>query len=77
MIETPVPDSVSAVQNITNATRDAESELESGQDGKAREIVIDNIDRERNVSTGELCLPVDNCLNFTHADTGNYVATDC
>ncbi|GMN43875.1 hypothetical protein TIFTF001_013073 [Ficus carica] len=34
MMETPVPDSVSAVPNATNATRDFESELEAGQDGK-------------------------------------------
>lgn len=42
MVETPVPDSVSAVQNATNATRDLESEFESGQDGKIREIVMDS-----------------------------------
>lgn len=44
-METPVPDSVSAVQNVTNATRD-ESEFETGQEGKIREIVMDNIDAE-------------------------------
>lgn len=42
MVETPVPDSVSAVHNATNATRDMESELETGQEGKIREIVMDN-----------------------------------
>lgn len=46
MIETPVPDSVSAVQNNTNPTRDLESELEVGQEGKIREIVVDNVDSE-------------------------------
>lgn len=46
MIETPVPDSVSAVQNNTNPTRDLESELEVGQEGKIREIVMDNVDSE-------------------------------
>lgn len=43
IMETPVPDSVSAVHNATNATRD-ESEFETGQDGKIREIVMDNVD---------------------------------
>ncbi|KNA05308.1 hypothetical protein SOVF_191650 [Spinacia oleracea] len=47
IIETPVPDSVSAVHNATNATRDLESELDAGQDGKIREIVVDNIDGEK------------------------------
>lgn len=45
MIETPIPDSVSAVQNLTNATRDVESEYETGQ-GKIREIVMDSKDAE-------------------------------
>lgn len=49
-METPVPDSVSAVQNVTNATRDVESEFETGQEGKIREIVMDNIDAEPKVS---------------------------
>ncbi|XP_010103362.2 acyl-CoA-binding domain-containing protein 4, partial [Morus notabilis] len=52
MIETPVPESVSAVQNATNATRDLESELEAGQDGKTREIV-DNGDSDPTRSKGE------------------------
>ncbi|CAI9102179.1 OLC1v1000405C3 [Oldenlandia corymbosa var. corymbosa] len=42
MVETPVPDSVSAVHNVTNPTRDVESEFETGQDGKIREIVMDS-----------------------------------
>ncbi|XP_038890933.1 acyl-CoA-binding domain-containing protein 4 isoform X2 [Benincasa hispida] len=46
MIETPAPDSVSAVHNITNPTRDVESEFEGGQEGKIREIVMDNIESE-------------------------------
>jgi hypothetical protein len=39
MIETPVPDT-------TNATRDAESEFDAGQEGKIREIVMDNVESE-------------------------------
>lgn len=50
MMETRVPDSVSAVQNVTNATRDVESEFETGQEGKIREIVMDNLDAESKVS---------------------------
>ncbi|KAL2490548.1 Acyl-CoA-binding domain-containing protein 4 [Abeliophyllum distichum] len=46
LMETPVPDSVSAVQNATNATRDVESELGTDQEGKIREIVMDNADSE-------------------------------
>ncbi|XP_031131140.1 acyl-CoA-binding domain-containing protein 4-like [Ipomoea triloba] len=46
MIETPVPDSVSAVHNATNPTRDLESELGTGQDGKIREFTMDNVDSE-------------------------------
>ncbi|OMO68777.1 Acyl-CoA-binding protein, ACBP [Corchorus capsularis] len=42
MMEAPVPDSVSAVHNHTNPTRDLESEFEVGQEGKIREIVMDN-----------------------------------
>lgn len=41
-----MPDSVSAVHDVTNPTRDVDSELEVGQEGKIREIVMDNIDRE-------------------------------
>lgn len=47
MIETPVPDSVSAVHNMTNGTRDLESETDAGQDGRIREIVVDNVDVEQ------------------------------
>lgn len=50
MIETQVPDSVSAVQNFTNATRDVESDFETGQEGKIREIAMDNNDAEPKVS---------------------------
>ncbi|PIN23946.1 Kelch repeat-containing protein [Handroanthus impetiginosus] len=53
MMETPVPDSVSAVQNVTNATRDVESEFETGQEGKIREIVVDNIDAEPKITKAE------------------------
>ncbi|GMI65357.1 acyl-CoA binding protein 4 [Hibiscus trionum] len=51
--EAPVPDSVSAVHNATNPTRDMESELEVGQEGKIREIVMDNTDSEPMKSKGE------------------------
>ncbi|XP_023545251.1 acyl-CoA-binding domain-containing protein 4-like isoform X1 [Cucurbita pepo subsp. pepo] len=44
MTETSVPDSVSAVHNITN--RDVESEFEATQEGKIREIVMDNMESE-------------------------------
>nr|KJB45282.1 hypothetical protein B456_007G298800 [Gossypium raimondii] len=46
IMEAPVPDSVSAVQNATNPTRDLESDFEVGQEGKIREIVMDNTDSE-------------------------------
>lgn len=49
MMETPIPDSVSAVHNVTNPTRDVESEPEVGQEGKIREIVMDNVDSELSV----------------------------
>lgn len=45
-LDTPVPDSVSGVHNVTNATRDVESDNEVGQEGKIREIVMDNVDSE-------------------------------
>lgn len=41
--------SVSAVLNATNATRDVESEFEAGHEGKIREIVMDNVDPESKV----------------------------
>ncbi|KAJ6380263.1 hypothetical protein OIU76_016840 [Salix suchowensis] len=50
--ETPVPDIVSAVHNVTNPTRDVNSELEVGQEGKIREIVMDNVDQESRKSRG-------------------------
>ncbi|XWS64529.1 hypothetical protein CRYUN_Cryun05aG0011800 [Craigia yunnanensis] len=53
ILEVPVPDSVSAVHNATNPTRDLESEFEVGQEGKIREIVIDNVDTELTISKGE------------------------
>ena len=42
----PVPDSVSAVPNATNATRDLDSELDAGPESKIREIVMDNAEPE-------------------------------
>lgn len=42
--ENPIPDSVSAVHNATNATRDAESEFEAGYESKIKELVVDNGD---------------------------------
>uniref|UniRef100_A0A7C8Z2X7 ACB domain-containing protein n=1 Tax=Opuntia streptacantha TaxID=393608 RepID=A0A7C8Z2X7_OPUST len=47
MIETPVPESVSAVHNVTNGTRDLESETDAGQEGRIREIVVDDVDVEQ------------------------------
>ncbi|XP_074312254.1 acyl-CoA-binding domain-containing protein 4-like isoform X1 [Silene latifolia] len=47
LIETPVPDSVSAVHNATNSSRNFESELDAGQDGKIREIVMDSVDSQK------------------------------
>ncbi|XP_044482664.1 acyl-CoA-binding domain-containing protein 4-like [Mangifera indica] len=52
IIEVPVPDSVSAIHNATNATRDVESESEVGQEAKIREIVMDNVDSELSKSKG-------------------------
>ncbi|KAH6762541.1 acyl-CoA binding protein 4 [Perilla frutescens var. hirtella] len=53
MIETQVPDSVTAVQNFTNTTRDLESEFETGHEGKIREIVMDNNDVETKITKVE------------------------
>ncbi|KAM1038746.1 hypothetical protein ACFX13_034114 [Malus domestica] len=50
MTETPVPDSVSAVHN-QSATRDLESE--TGQEGKVREIEMDNVDSDAMKSRGK------------------------
>ncbi|MBA0845551.1 hypothetical protein Goarm_022227, partial [Gossypium armourianum] len=44
IMEGPLPDSVSAVHNATNPTRDLESEFEVGQEGKIRETAIDNFE---------------------------------
>ncbi|XP_061338002.1 acyl-CoA-binding domain-containing protein 4 isoform X1 [Gastrolobium bilobum] len=43
IIENPIPDSVAAVHNTTNATRDVESEFEAGHQGKIRELGVDNV----------------------------------
>lgn len=43
IIENSVPDSVSAIPNATNATRDAESEFEVGHEGKNWEVVLDSV----------------------------------
>lgn len=48
-----MPDSISAVQNVTNATRDVESEFETGQEGKLREIVMDDVASEQRVTKCE------------------------
>ncbi|XP_073310986.1 acyl-CoA-binding domain-containing protein 4-like [Primulina huaijiensis] len=53
MLENSVPDSLSAVQNVTNATRDVESEFETGQEGKLREIVMDDVASEQRATKGE------------------------
>lgn len=42
VIESTIPDSTSAVHNVTHATRDAESEIETIQGGRIREIAADN-----------------------------------
>ncbi|XP_052735013.1 acyl-CoA-binding domain-containing protein 4 [Vigna angularis] len=44
VIENSAPDSVSAVPNATNATRDVESEFETGHEGKNWEAVMDKAD---------------------------------
>ncbi|KAK1279128.1 Acyl-CoA-binding domain-containing protein 4 [Acorus gramineus] len=43
-VENPVPDSVAVLLPMKNTTRDVVTELESLQDGKIREIAIDNVD---------------------------------
>ncbi|KAK1319724.1 Acyl-CoA-binding domain-containing protein 4 [Acorus calamus] len=43
-VENPVPDSVTVPLPMKNTTRDVVTELESLQDGKIREIAIDNVD---------------------------------
>jgi len=49
MIKTPVPESVPAVHNSTNGTRDLESDFDAGHSGRIREIVVDNVDKEVNL----------------------------
>ncbi|XP_072975141.1 acyl-CoA-binding domain-containing protein 6 [Typha angustifolia] len=46
MIEESVADSVAALLPTTNASRDVAPEIEAPQDGKIREIVMDNVDSE-------------------------------
>ncbi|MBA0699240.1 hypothetical protein Goari_000893, partial [Gossypium aridum] len=53
MMEARVPDSVSAIHNVTNPTRDLESEFEVGHEGKMQEIVMDNIDTGHQKFEGE------------------------
>lgn len=48
--EGPVSDSIAALLPTTNASRDAEPEIEAAQDGKIREIMMDNGDPEFVVS---------------------------
>ncbi|KAK4476702.1 hypothetical protein RD792_015862 [Penstemon davidsonii] len=50
MTETSVPDSISAVHNIANTTKDVVSQIEKGQEGRVREIVKNNFDSEPRVS---------------------------
>lgn len=45
-IERPVPDNVAALLATENVARDVQSEFETVQDGKIREIVMDNADSE-------------------------------
>ncbi|KAK8520218.1 hypothetical protein V6N12_004176 [Hibiscus sabdariffa] len=44
IMEGPFPDSVSTMHYATNPTRDLESEFEVGQEGKVREIAMDNFE---------------------------------
>ncbi|XP_010931615.1 acyl-CoA-binding domain-containing protein 6 [Elaeis guineensis] len=57
IIEGPVSDSIAALLPTTNASRDMEPEIEAAQDGKIREIIMDNGDPElvniRSEETGE------------------------
>ncbi|PKI74049.1 hypothetical protein CRG98_005527 [Punica granatum] len=52
-MEALIPDSVAAMQNATNATRDLESDFETGQDGKIREIGVDHVDSDPKKAKGE------------------------
>lgn len=50
-----VPDSFSAVNNAT--TRDIESEIELSQEGKVREIFMDNVNSRLKVSSRQIFSP--------------------
>lgn len=50
----PMPDSFSAVNNAT--TRDIESEIEVSQEGKVREIVMDNVNSRLKVASCQIFL---------------------
>ncbi|CAH1444208.1 unnamed protein product [Lactuca virosa] len=54
MSATPALDSGSGVQNATNGTRDVELEFEGGQDGKIREISMDNNNNHNEPQTNEV-----------------------
>lgn len=45
-IERPVSDSIATMHPTANTSRDAGPESEAAQDGKIREIVMDNVDSE-------------------------------
>lgn len=55
MEASPVPISVSAVNNAT--TRDVESEIEVSQESKVREIVMDNVNSGSKVSSHQIFPP--------------------
>lgn len=57
MIQSTVPDSTSALHNVTHATRDVESEVDAAQGGRMREIAVDNA-VDPMVSCTDLCLLV-------------------
>ncbi|KAJ6838661.1 ras-related protein RABE1c-like [Iris pallida] len=46
MIERPLQDNISTLNPKVNASRDADPESEEIQDGKIREITMDNVDSE-------------------------------
>lgn len=53
-LEAPLPGSLSAVNNAT--TRDIESEVEVSQEGRVREIVMDNVNPGSKVSSCQISL---------------------
>ncbi|XP_077218055.1 acyl-CoA binding protein 4 [Tasmannia lanceolata] len=53
MMERPVPTSVADFHPTTNAMRDMESEFDTVQDGKIREIVVDNDSEAVNIKSEE------------------------